>query len=78
MNENIMIEIQYAISKTGNKRVPIEISILEDNELLFSSAIYASEKMYHIPQNMQKACRNAPGIESIRMELEAFGLPAAV
>lgn len=73
-----MIEIQYATSKTGEKRVPIEINILEGDELLFSSAIYASDKMYDIPKNMKEVCRSAPGIIVVRKQLESLGVPITV
>lgn len=75
---NTMIEIQYATSKTGNKRVPIEINILEGDELLFSSAIYASDKIYNIPQSMQDACKLAPGITYVRQQLSSLGVPVMV
>lgn len=76
MEENVSavidVQYQYAFSKDGNKRVPIGITVSEGDELLFSSAIYASEKIYNIPIRMKEACKNAPSITSIREQLKEF------
>ncbi len=75
---NTLIEIQYADSKTGGKRVPIGIRIMEGDELLYTSAIYAPENKYDIPACMKEACKNAPSIISVREQLKSFEVPVTV
>ena len=75
MEENVSavidVQYQYAFSKDGNKRVPIGITVSEGDELLFSSAIYASEKIYNILRS-GKTQPDTDGIDDT-IEVSPFG-----
>ncbi len=82
MNENLSavidIQFQYAFSRDGHKRIPIGVTVSEGEDLLYSSAIYASDKIYDIPVQMREACRNAPCIASVREQLKGFDVPVMI
>ena len=77
MSAGLNVEVRYANKLDGIGQVPIQIRVLQGEELLYATAVYASEKQINIPDTMKKACRYAPELESVKRQLKQYDIVLA-
>lgn len=75
---DISVKITYADNKDGSGSVPVEIYVYRNDELVYGSAIYASEKHVNIPSYLKEVCKSAPDILSVKDDIKGYNISSAI
>ena len=80
MSGEFSVNYVNALGKDGVSVHPVHVSVIRKNgdaiQVLFSSAIFASEEICEIPAPFRQACKNAPSYYMVSKQCrEIVGYP---